>query len=118
MRRAVRALGIGFALIGAGCASRSRLLAAMEPQAMQTAVNRAKFELDCSNATGTVISQEAVQPQIIEAWEGPKGLERAEYTIGVNGCGKRKTFVVLCPVGGDGCFPAGPGTFLEDERVQ
>jgi hypothetical protein len=88
----------------------------MQPMAMQTAVNRAKFELNCPNATGTVISQEVIQPQVMSAWGGASGLERAEYTIGVNGCGERKTFVVLCPEGGDGCFAAGPGSFLEDER--
>ena len=37
--------------------------------------------------------------------------QRAEYTIGVAGCGKRTTFVVICPDGGEGCFGAGPGPF-------
>ena len=101
---------------GAACATRSQFLAQMQPMAMQTAVNRAKFELNCPQATGVVISQEVVQPQIMGAWGGASGLERGEYTIGVNGCGERKTFVVLCPQGGDGCFAAGPGSFLEDER--
>jgi hypothetical protein len=47
-----------------------------------------------------------------------EGVERAEYTIGVSGCGERKTFVVLCPEGGDGCFAAGPGGFLKGEANQ
>lgn len=106
------------ALAVAGCQTRTQFLASMQPMALQTAVNRAKFELDCQSATGTVISQEVVQPQVMGAWGGAAGLERAEYTIGVDGCGKRKTFVVLCPDGGEGCFAAGPGSFLEDERVR
>ena len=27
------------------------------------------------------------------------------------GCGRRETFVVICPQYGDGCFAAGPGRF-------
>ena len=34
------------------------------------------------------------------------GVERAEYTVGVSGCDKRSTLVVVCPVGGEGCFAA------------
>ena len=39
---------------------------------------------------------------------GGNGIQRAEYTIGVTGCGRRETFVVICPQFGDGCFAAGP----------
>jgi hypothetical protein len=35
-----------------------------------------------------------------------QGPERAQYTIGVTGCDQRKTFVVLCAQGSDGCFAA------------
>jgi hypothetical protein len=35
-------------------------------------------------------------------------IQRAEYTIGVSGCGARKTFIVICPEESDGCFAAGP----------
>ena len=50
---------------------------------------------------------------------GPRayGIDRAEYTIGVSGCGDRKTFVVICPDGGDGCFAAGPGRFYERKEA-
>jgi hypothetical protein len=41
-------------------------------------------------------------------------IQRAEYTVGVSGCGVRKTFVVICPEEGDGCFAAGPGRFLRE----
>jgi len=42
------------------------------------------------------------------------GLWRAEYTIGVAGCDKRHTYVVVCPDGGEGCFATGPGRFLRE----
>jgi hypothetical protein len=34
------------------------------------------------------------------------GTERAQYTIGVTGCGQRQTIQVICAQGGDGCFTA------------
>jgi hypothetical protein len=53
-----------------------------------------------------------VQPAIQGPWVG--GIQRAEYTVGVAGCEKRTTFVVICPEGGDGCFAAGPGRFIRE----
>jgi len=93
----------------AGCASQAQFLQSMQTQAMQTAVSRGQFEMNCPSATPTLISQEVIQP----ALQGPfvNGIQRAEYTIGVAGCGQRKVFVVLCPEGGTGCFAAGPGPF-------
>jgi len=35
-----------------------------------------------------------------------QGPERAQYTIGVTGCGQRETLQVLCAQGSDGCFVA------------
>ena len=33
--------------------------------------------------------------------------QRAEYTVGVEGCGKRVTYLVVCAEGGNGCFASG-----------
>jgi hypothetical protein len=102
-----------FALVAAaavaGCASQAKFLESYQATAMQTAVARGQFEMNCPSATGTLISKEVVQP----ALEGPYvgGIQRAEYTVGVAGCGQRTTFVVICPQGGSGCFAAGPGPF-------
>ena len=97
------------ALAVAGCVSQGQFLDSKQPMAMQTAVSRGQFEMNCPQATPTVISREVIQP----ALQGPfvNGIQRAEYTIGVAGCGKRTTFVVICPDGGEGCFGAGPGRF-------
>jgi hypothetical protein len=97
------------ALAGAGCATQSQFLDSKQAMAMQTAVSRGQFEMNCPEAAPTPISREVIQP----ALQGPfvNGIQRAEYTIGVSGCGKRTTFVVICPEGGEGCFGAGPGRF-------
>jgi hypothetical protein len=102
-----------WALIGAvgfaGCASQAQFLDNKQAMAMQTAVSRGQFEMNCPQVTPTLISREVIQP----ALQGPlvNGIQRAEYTVGVQGCGKRTMFVVICPDGGEGCFGAGPGPF-------
>jgi hypothetical protein len=113
----MKKLPLSFALIAvlaaAGCANQTQVLESMQAMAMQTAVSRGQFEMNCPNATGTILSREMVQPR----FEGPmmmNAIQRAEYTIGVSGCGVRKTFVVICPEEGDGCFAAGPGRFLRE----
>jgi len=32
------------------------------------------------------------------------GIERAEYTVGVEGCGEKSTYVVVCQVDSVSCF--------------
>jgi hypothetical protein len=90
-----------------GCVSQGQFLDNKQEMAIQTALNRARFEMQCPEATATVLSREVVQP----AYQGPRvgGVQRAEYTIGVSGCGQRATSVVVCPDGGEGCFAADPG---------
>jgi hypothetical protein len=107
MTKALLAIAMAMSIVG--CASQKQFLQSKREMAIQTAVSRGQFEMNCPAATGTLISQEVVQP----ALEGPYvgGIWRAEYTVGVAGCGQRTTFVVVCPDGGGGCFAAGPGPF-------
>lgn len=89
----------------AGCQSNQQVLAGSQQEAIGVATTRAKFEFNCPQATGSVLSSEMVQPAI----DGPivRGPERAEYTIGVAGCDQRKTYIVICPQdGSSGCFAA------------
>jgi hypothetical protein len=74
--------------------------------AIQTALNRARFNMNCPSATGTVLSTNVTQP----ALQGPLvyGTQRMEYKVGVTGCGQRRTYIVICPEGGTGCS-ATPG---------
>jgi len=104
---------LALTLAASGCVSQAQFLNNMQPAAVQNAEARGRFELNCPSATATVLSREVVQP----ALEGPfvgAGIQRAEYTVGVAGCGARKTFVVICPEEGDGCFAAGPGRFIRE----
>ncbi len=93
----------------AGCVSQAQFLDSKQGMAIQTASIRAQFEMDCQQTDATVISREVVQPALQGPWVG--GIQRAEFTIGINGCGKKMMFVVICPDGGDCCFAAGPGGF-------
>jgi hypothetical protein len=94
----------------AGCTSTAQYMQQLEPQAIQTAVNRGKFEMSCQQATGTVISKDMLQPAVETVlYTGP---ERAEYTIGVSGCGQRATYLVICPLDQSGCWSAGSRTMI------
>jgi len=100
------------AAIASGCATQQQLLDQMQPTAVDTVLNRTRFDWNCPAATATLISREVVQP----ALQGPlvAGIQRAEYTVGVAGCGKRATFVVVCPEGGSGCYATGDGPFHQN----
>jgi hypothetical protein len=111
-RRSTWVALLGVALVGGGCASQAQFLDSRQAMAMQTAVSRGQFEMNCPSASGTILSREVIQPAIQAPALG--GLQRAEFTIGVSGCGRRTTFVVVCPEEGDGCFAAGPGRFLRE----
>jgi hypothetical protein len=95
--------------IASGCATQQQFLQSKRNMAFNTAMNRAQFEMNCQDVKPVLISQEVVQPALQGPWVN--GIERAEYTIGAEGCGKRMTFIVVCPQGGEGCFAAGPGRF-------
>jgi len=109
MSRQIRFVCVVVALTGVSCVTQQKLLDQNQATALETATKRGQFEMNCPSATAEVISREVVQPAIQGPWA--RGIERAEYTIGVKGCGERKTFVVICPEGGSGCFAAGPGPF-------
>ena len=102
---------VGAALIAivalAGCTSQTQMLQNKQAMAIQTALNRGKFDLNCPQATAEVLSSEVTQPAVQGPWLS--GIQRAEYTIGVSGCGQRTTFLVLCPQGGESCFAGDPG---------
>jgi hypothetical protein len=98
------------ALAGAmvtGCATQQQMLTTRQPEAVQTALQRGRFDLGCPGATAVVLSQDFIQPAIQGPWVD--GLERLEYTVGVEGCNQRKTYVVICQQGTATCFAAVPG---------
>jgi hypothetical protein len=90
----------------AGCASQQQQLAAKQPAAIETALQRGRFDLNCPAATATVLSQDFIQPAMQGPWVS--GLERVEYTIGVEGCNQRTTYIVICQTETATCFAANP----------
>jgi hypothetical protein len=86
-----------------GCQSTDQQLDTQQQQAVDTALQRVKFDMNCPSATGQVLSRQMLQPVSMRF-----GVERAEYTVGVEGCGQRQTIVVVCPQDGSGCFAGGP----------
>jgi len=89
-----------------GCAWQGKFLDSKQDLAVQTALSRGQFDMNCPEVTPTIISREVVQPSLQGPWV--YGINRAEYTIGVTGCGRRETFVVLCPDGGRAVLPRAP----------
>ena len=89
----------------AGCQSDAQMLDATQQMALDTAVTRARFDMNCPTATGTVLSRQVIEP-VVQIRFG--GTPRNEYTIGVEGCGQRTSMIVICPQDTSGCF-AGQG---------
>ena len=87
-------------LIASGCASGPPFIVVEQPIAVQTAQRRAQFEFNCPAATAQVLSQQMMTSPLEYTRFAPP--QRAEYTIGVAGCGQRQTYLVVCTDGG-GC---------------
>ena len=100
-----KTLPVAIALAVCGCSS-VPLTTTMEPTATDFALKRARFEMNCPDATATVLSKQLIVPPMAASRFG--AVEHAEFTIGVTGCDKRQTLVVLCANQADGCF-AGEG---------
>jgi hypothetical protein len=105
MTNVLKAAVIFAAIAGAGCASQQQQVDSLQPDALHTAQRRAAFELNCPAATAEVLSKEMIQSPVMNPRFAPP--QRAEYTIGVAGCGQRTTYLVVCAEGGTGCFAAG-----------
>ena len=88
-----------------GCESQEQVVNEMQSDASQVAQRRGAFELNCPTAKAQVLSKEMIQSNITAPrWAPP---QRAEYTVGVEGCNQRATYLVVCAQGGTGCVAAG-----------
>ena len=97
----------------AGCPNQQQQLAARQEGAVQTALQRGRFDLNCPGATATVLSRDFIQPAVQGPWVN--GVQRVEYTIGVEGCNQRTTYIVICQIGTDTCFAANPDARFRKE---
>ena len=82
-------------LIISACATEAQFLAQNAPSALKTALTRGQFELNCLQATGTVLSQKVTYINGL-GMGGGGGYEWTEYTIGVRGCGKQAVYETMC----------------------
>ena len=98
-------LGLAVLATIAGCATQSGFIRDKQDPAMQSALSRGRFDLACPAAKGEVVSANYLPKAESGDW---KGLERAEFTIGVVGCDKRQAYIVVCPDKSDTCQPAQP----------
>jgi len=103
VRHSIRLLSLSLL---AGCATQQQMLDKGQDEAVQTALTRGRFDLNCPEATSTVLSRDFIQPAVQGPWVS--GLQRIEYTIGVAGCDQRATYVVICQEGTGTCFAANP----------
>jgi len=103
LKALLRALPIALVVAVCGCSS-IPLTTSKEPMATDFALKRARFEMNCPEATATVLSKQTIEPPMAAMRFG--AVERAQFTIGAAGCGKRQTLVVVCADGSDGCFAA------------
>ena len=97
---------VGCTVLVAACVTQQKLLAQKQSGAVETALQRGRFDLNCPSATATVLSQDYIQPAVQGPWVA--GMTRVEYTVGVAGCNERTTYVVICQEGTDTCFAANP----------
>jgi hypothetical protein len=100
--RNTAALAVIIAL--AACQSPTQTLDAEANAATQAALARGQFDLSCPAATATVLSRNLINPVL----NGPmmNGVQRAEYTIGVSGCGQKKVYISVCQIGSVSCITA------------
>ena len=71
-----------------------------------------------SSAIGIVVisGKEMIQSEIVNPrWAPP---QRAEYTVGVAGCDKRATYMVVCAEGGTGCVAAGAQNQIQEATAK
>ncbi|MBI1284566.1 MAG: hypothetical protein GC183_09560 [Thiobacillus sp.] len=111
MKNSGFSLSIAVVLLASGCASGPPFIDSMQPEALSVAARRGQFEMDCPTATAELLSRETVEPLSVRF-----GVVRAEYTVGVAGCGKRATYVVVCPdsgYGGSNCIAASGKTVIQ-----
>jgi len=95
--------------ITSGCATEQQMLDKQQAAAVDTALRRGRFDMNCPTATATVLSSDFIQPAIQGGpWMEVQGINRLEYTVGIEGCGKRTTLVVMCQQGSSTCFAANP----------
>lgn len=91
------AMALALSLLLGGCATEAEFLAENKPAAVNTALSRGRFELNCSQASAEVLSQKVTYINGLGVGRaGGGGYEWTEYTIGVRGCDKQAVYMIAC----------------------
>jgi len=107
---------VAVAALLCSCQSQQQMVDEMQADATQVAKQRGRFELNCPTATAEVLSKEMIQSEIVNPrWAPP---QRAQYTVGVSGCDKRATYMVVCAEGGTGCVAAGAQNVIQTSSAK
>jgi hypothetical protein len=107
---------VAIAVLFCGCQSQQQMVDEVQADATQVAKQRGKFELNCPTATAQVLGKEMIQSEVVNPrWAPP---QRAEYTVGVSGCDKRATYLVVCAEGGTGCVAAGAQNVIQTSSAK
>jgi hypothetical protein len=93
-------------------AKQQELAQAMQPNALQVAQQHGASELSCPVATAKVLSSETLEEPVTTGWYEPP--HRAQYTVGVSGCDKRASYLVVCDDRNKGCVA---GTIQQGTRA-
>jgi hypothetical protein len=64
MKKGFMFLALVSVFVTLGCQTQQQMLESSQGMAVQTAVNRARFDMNCSSATGQVLSTNVSQPAI------------------------------------------------------
>jgi hypothetical protein len=116
MRASLALSTVAVAVLFCGCQSQQQMVDEMQADATQVAKQRGKFELNCPTATAQVLSKELIQSEVVNPrWAPP---QRAQYTLGVSGCDKRATYLVVCAEGGTGCVAAGAQNVIQTSSAK
>ena len=74
-----------------GCQTTDAYLDSNQQAALQAANSRGRFELNCQDIQSEVLSRKIIDPAPMMG-----GMWRAEYTIGVRGCGRQVVYITVC----------------------
>lgn len=76
-------------------ANSQKLLAKYQGEAVDAAEKEAKFTMDCDDISSQVISAK-IDEVPSRIWLERLPIERQQYEVGVEGCGERRAYKVIC----------------------
>lgn len=76
-------------------ANSQKLLAKYQDEAVSAAEKEAKFTMACDDVSSQVLSAK-IDDVPTRVWLESMPIERQQYEVGVEGCGERRAYKVIC----------------------